>query len=149
MSLVGHAVLALVLLSQEPTYNEPTFALDEICGKLVRVVEIQDKKHGGALSEKTKALGGAKLLLYPRSSGISCCSGNSPSDEVATNRRGEFLFKVVPSGAYWVVARVDDQAFKVPILYQTAKTSQGPCSLNFFKIDLAGRFTYTTTITVD
>jgi len=110
--------------------------VDRPCGYLV--TETQAGRD--SLSKET-------ISLYRRESAIDCCNVQDRLVEVRTKRDGRFEFKHISSGAYWIVAVVENREYRMAIDFTPGKDAQ-ECSWNLYTIESNGNFVLKTYVTV-
>ena len=105
-----------------------------MCGKLDRTQTIHDKKDPSFVSTKSKNLGGLELKLFARNGDEACCSA-TPIAVAKTNHWGNFNFKNVSVGSYWLATAVDGKAVSMPIDFKPDEHSRTLCSDQLFDVD--------------
>ncbi len=98
-----------------------------MCGKLEWVEKIPVNRKGTEFEEKSKPLKKVDIRLYRRESESSCCATGQPIARVMTNGRGEFDFKNLVPGSYWMVVEVDGKQYSHAIKYVPSK-AESSCS---------------------
>jgi hypothetical protein len=88
-----------------------------MCGKLEWVEKIPVNRKGTEFEEKSKPLKKVDIRLYRRESESSCCGTEQPIARGVTNGRGEFGFKNLASGSYWMEVEVDGKQYSLAIKY--------------------------------
>jgi hypothetical protein len=66
-------------------------------------------RRGKKVDEKWKSLQKVPLELYARGNETACREGLSVTAKTVTGRSGDFDFKKLGPGTYWVVARWNDK----------------------------------------
>jgi hypothetical protein len=110
---------------------------DRLCGELSFVTPVS----GGGMD--SKPLNNVKLALYPWEEGIACCRNTRPFVRTITGKEGEFEFKNIDRGRYWVAVRYQQKTFQLAIaLDPGSRTPASPaCWQQVFDIDATGHFT--------
>ena len=119
-----------------------------MCGRLVSV---QTSPHGEGkkVEEKWKSLKKVPLELYARENETACCEGLSVAAKTVTGRAGDFNFRKLNPGTYWVVARWNDKVYQLPIAFTPEPKDNTDCSLQGLSINGEGSFDRWTTIVLD
>jgi len=99
-----------------------------LCGKLIRSEEIPINGAANSFTEKTTPIKNAILRLYLRNEETACCERQQPVAEVTSSRDGRFEFKKVVPGAYWIVAKVAGNEYKLAITYTSDNKTDAKCS---------------------
>ncbi|HKO04661.1 MAG TPA: hypothetical protein VJW51_07915 [Candidatus Acidoferrales bacterium] len=138
MSAVLFAFLAVLsangLLGSTETPTRITF--DHLCGKLVSNTIQKPVRHG-------------VLELHPFREGDSCCGRTAPAARTRTSHWGNFKFKKVPAGDYWLFVQVNGRDFKMAVHYQPMKYPEYSCSLFTFFAQDSGSFVVDQAVLVD
>jgi hypothetical protein len=124
----------------QPQFDEEELVA-KLCGRLEQVDSVPDKVLPGRYSEKSHPLKDAKLVAYERHSNSECCAGAPVAAEIRSDKSGNFEFKGLPNGFYWLVARVELQDYRMAIRIGQLKDKQPVCSQMSFVIDAYGDFT--------
>lgn len=111
-----------------------------LCGRLEQVDSIPDKIFPGRYSVKYRPLKDAKLVAYERHSNSECCAGAPVAAETRSDKSGNFEFKGLPKGYYWLVARVELQDYQMSVRIAQLKDKQPVCSQLSYVIDESGGF---------
>ena len=111
-----------------------------LCGKLERVDRIPDKRIPGKYTEKYFPFKDTKLVAYERTRNVTCCKTATVAAETRSGKSGDFEFKGLPTGDYWLVANVDPQEYRMAIRVQKLKDKQPVCSQMSFAIGESGDF---------
>jgi hypothetical protein len=122
--------------------------LDRLCGKFEKTQAIPEKANPSFIHTKSKNLSASELKLFFRTSDAPCCSA-VPVARVKTNHWGNFNFKNVAAGSYWLLATVDSKEVRMPLEFKPDKRSTAVCSEQFFYVDESYNFGIAETITVD
>ena len=128
--------------------NEQWRTFHRMCGRLVSVQTI-DRDAGKKVEEKWKSLKKVPLELYARGNEKVCCEGLSVTAKTVTGRRGDFDFRKLNPGTYWVVARWNDKVYQLPISFTPEPKVNTDCSLQGLSINSEGSFDRWTTIVLD
>ncbi len=91
----------------------------------------------------SEPLNNVKLALYPWEEGIACCRNTRPFFRTITGREGDFEFKNVDRGRYWLAVRNRQKTFQLAIAFDPgSRTAASPaCWQQLFDIDAKGHFT--------
>lgn len=116
--LVGSLLAASV---PQAVDTEKWNAVERMCGKLEWVEEIPVKGKGAEFEEKSRPLKKVDIRLYRRENESSCCGMGLPIARAVTNGRGEFDFKNLVPGSYWVMVEVDGKEYSHAIKYVPSK----------------------------
>lgn len=119
-----------------------------MCGRLVSVQTIA-RGEGKNAEEKWKSLRRVPLKLYARGNETACCEGLSVAAKTVTGREGDFDFRKLNPGTYWVVARWNDKVYQLPITFTPEPKDNTDCSLQGLSINGEGSFDRWMTVTVD
>jgi len=112
----------------------------KLCGKLEQTDSIPDKIIPGKYSVKYRPLKDAKLVVYERRSNSECCANTPAVAETRSDKSGNFEFKGLAKGYYWVTTRVELQDYQMAIRIGQLKDKQPVCSQMSFVIDEYGDF---------
>ncbi len=115
-------------------------AVDHLCGKLVssKPYPVKGRHYIGSVEEKS--LGKTDLTLFPRDKEAVCCINLKAVAKITTGDDGQFEFKELKSGNYWLVAHLDGQDYKMAIRYQAKENPSDRCSDLTYEIEDAGLF---------
>ncbi len=140
--------LGCLLPASSAQTAEPVF-VDRMCGKLVTVEALPENGKTGSTIDG-KPVAHARVRLFPPIASGDCCSLMTPSAEVFTGRDGEFQFKKIEAGDYWLVALIASKEYKLLVRYEPDKKVEKNCS-DFQYTLKEGKFQLvrTATITVD
>ncbi|MGB8661591.1 MAG: hypothetical protein WCD34_14290 [Candidatus Acidiferrum sp.] len=129
--------------------SEPV-SVDRMCGKLVSMEALPENGKTNSFSREAKPISHARVRLFPPTANGDCCSLMTPSAEVFSGRDGEFQFKKIEAGDYWLVAMIAEKEYKLLIRYQPGKKSAKNCSDFQYTLE-EGKFQFvrTATVTVD
>ena len=140
-------VLIYVLASASMTLSSSAQPQDDtwelvakLCGRLQHTERVPHKSLPGQFSQKISPIKDAKLIAYEAPSNSVCCSNVRVAGEVTTNKTGNFEFKGLTKGYYWLVARVDNREYRMSIRIGQLKDKQPVCSQMSFEIDASGEF---------
>jgi len=140
-------VLVLILASASLTLASParpqfdeTELVAKLCGRLEQIDSTPDKLIPGKYSEKARPLKDVKLVAYKRQSNSECCATAPVAGEIRSDKSGNFEFKGLGNGYYWLVARVELQDYQMAIRIGQLKDKQPVCSQLSFVIDPYGDF---------
>jgi hypothetical protein len=141
------AILIFVLASASVTLSssahpqvETWELVAKLCGRLQHSNRIPHKNIPGQFSEKISPIKDAKLVAYEAPSNSVCCSNTRVAGEATTNKNGNFEFKGLTKGYYWLVARADDREYRMSIRIGQLQDKQPVCSEMSFEIDASGEF---------
>jgi len=98
-----------------------------MCGKLEWIEEIPVNRKGTEFQEKSRPLKKVEIRLYRRGNESSCCGTGLPVARSITNGRGEFDFKDLVPGSYWMVVEVDGKQYSHAIKY-VPSSAESSCS---------------------
>ena len=112
----------------------------KLCGRLEQADSIPDKTLPGRSSLKYHPLKDVKLVAYERHSNSECCASATVAGETRTDKSGNFEFKGLSKGYYWLVARVELQDYQMSIRIGQLKDRQPVCSQLSYDIDEFGEF---------
>jgi hypothetical protein len=112
----------------------------KLCGKLEQVDSIPNKTLPGNYGSKYRPLKDVKLVAYERHSNGECCANAPVAGETTTDKSGNFEFKGLSKGYYWLVARVELQNYQMSIRIGQLKDKQPVCSQLSYDIDEFGEF---------
>jgi len=112
----------------------------KLCGRLEQADSIPDKNLPGRSSLKYHPLKDVKLVVYERHSNSECCTGAAVAGETRTDKSGNFEFKELSKGYYWLVARVELHDYQMSIRIGQLKDKQPVCSQLSYDIDEFGEF---------
>jgi len=87
----------------------------KLCGRLEQADSIPDKNIPGRSSIKYHPLKDVKLVAYERHGNSECCAAAPVAGETRTDKSGNFEFKGLTKGYYWLVARVELQDYQMSI----------------------------------
>jgi hypothetical protein len=144
ISFASWMLVALIPLgySQAGTTSRE-FPVKRLCGK---VEHVDYSKTDFA----AKNLQGVRMTLYQRGADISCCSNLAPLATTATNHWGNFKFKKMPPGPYWIAALVGGREYHLAIEFAPTKDGTiAPCSDATYEIDDSGDFVLGQYVVVD
>jgi hypothetical protein len=137
--LVFTAMLLFSWPPQAPDIDRaPT--LDRLCGKLVRSEPIALKGRFNTTSVQQTALSKTELQLYKRQQDAICCENMHPIAKTISAGAGLFEFNKIAAGAYWVVVHLDGRDYKMPVLFESASTSNTRCADLNFEVERSGAF---------
>jgi hypothetical protein len=122
--------------------------LDRICGKLEKTRFVSDKAAPSIGHTNAKSLSASELNLFVRTADAPCCVGVAIAT-VKTNHWGNFNFKNVSAGPYWLVATVEGKDVQMPVDFKPDQRSTTLCSEQFFDVDENYNFGMSATVTVD
>lgn len=146
------ALLLLVLLflpaTQSPS-KELNFPLRMICGTIVYSHEVPKKEPSGEDRYKRKSMRGVPVLLYACEEIVSCCKNLSPIGSLETGRSGNFEFKDVSPGKFWLVIHTNGHDAMMPIRYEPINDSRPLCSDYTLVLNDAGELNWEVVITVN
>ena len=112
----------------------------KLCGRLEQADSIPDKNLPGRSSLKYHPLKDVKLVAYERHSIPNCCAAAPVAGETRTDKSGNFEFKGLSKGYYWLVARVELHEYQMSIRIGQLKDKQPVCSQLSYDIDEFGEF---------
>ena len=112
----------------------------KLCGRLEQSDSIPNKNLPGKSSLKYHPLKDVKLVAYERHSNAECCATAPVAGETRTDKSGNFEFKALSKGYYWLVARVELQDYQMSIRIAQLKDKQPVCSQLSYDIDESGDF---------
>jgi hypothetical protein len=112
----------------------------KLCGRLEQADSIPNKTLPGKYTEKYHPLKDVKLVAYERQSNSECCVNAPVAGETVTDKSGNFEFKGLSKGYYWLVARVELHEYQMSIRIGQLKDKQPVCSQLSYDIDESGEF---------
>jgi len=114
--------------------------VDRLCGKLVHSepLPIKGKYYRGSMQQSS--LSNIELRLYVRGEEGICCQDLKPVAKVTSADGGEFEFKKIASGDYWLAAQYNGHNYKMPIRYQADKIPSDRCENLMYEISDSGSF---------
>jgi hypothetical protein len=127
-----HAILVATLFLGSSTLSqtvdlEKWNTVELLCGKLIQVQQIPEKRRANSFTEKQTPIKNATLLLYHRDKEASCCTTESLTAETVSRKDGSFAFKNITSGPYWIVGRVSGTEYKLALTYKPDSKSGATC----------------------
>jgi hypothetical protein len=112
----------------------------KLCGRLEQADSVPNKNLPGRSSLKYHPLNDVKLVAYERHSNSDCCANAPVAGETRTDKLGNFEFKGLSKGYYWLVARVELQDYRMSVRIAQLKDKQPVCSQLSYDIDEYGEF---------
>ena len=112
--------------------------IGQLCGEFSHVDSRTAAKDSGTL-EKTTPLAAITLRVYARGK-LACCADLVPLAEEKSGADGQFTFKSVKPGSYWLVALVAGREYKLSFQLRRPTNSSPSCSHQKFEIDDFGDF---------
>jgi hypothetical protein len=127
-------------LPQQKTDIDHANTLDRLCGKVVHSepMPIKGKFYRGSMQQTS--LSNIELRLYPRREDGICCEDLSPVAKTMSGEGGQFEFKKIAAGAYWLAAQFNGHGYKMPIRYQPDKIATDRCTDLMYEISDSGSF---------
>ncbi len=120
-----------------------SITVKRLCGK----VESVDYSKPNYLR---KNLRGVRITLYRRDAETPCCGTLAPLAVATTSRWGNFKFKRMTAGSYWIAAQIDRRDYHTPVQLEPPKDGTvAICSDNTYDLDDSGNFGLAQYITVD
>jgi hypothetical protein len=136
----GGVVLTLCLAgfgrARQTVDTQKWNTVEQSCGRVEFVDETPVKGNVNQYNTKSKPIKRSAVRLYRRETESVCCGGAPPVAEALTNRRGEFEFKNVKAGNYWVVIVVDGKEYSHPIKYAPDAKDKTQINCSHFLYDL-------------
>ena len=114
--------------------------MEKLCGRLEQIDRVPDKTLPGMYSDKSRPVKDARLVAYEGRSNGECCDNSRVAGETKSNKSGNFEFKGLTKGYYWLVTTVDRQEYRMPIRIGKLQDKQPVCSQMAFAIDATGEF---------
>jgi hypothetical protein len=111
-----------------------------LCGRLEMADTAPNTKLPGNSSLRFHPLKDVKLVAYERHSNSDCCVNAPVAGETMTDKSGNFEFKGLNKGYYWLVAKVELKDYQMSIRIGQLKDKQPVCSQLSYDIDEYGEF---------
>jgi len=131
-------LLAFVLLlgfsrpANSADTTEPV-AVDGVCGRLVSIGQVPEKGTTNSAPKEVKPLPHIRIRLFSPS--IDCCALVTPVAEVTTGSDGNFQFRKLEPGDYWLVAAIEHAEYKVSVRYAPGKKASTKCSTFLYVLE--------------
>jgi hypothetical protein len=138
------AAVGTGLAAQQASSIDKWQTLGDVCGRVVRNASSDPSSH-----ENLRSVSGAVVQLYKWRKESACCTESIPLAETKSRRSGEFEFRELPPGHYWLLVRAGRQQYAMAISYKSNKDDFGSCSDHLFTIERSGDFALLKTIHVD
>jgi hypothetical protein len=123
---------------------KPQFAdwelVAKLCGKLEQIDRIPDKTLPDVYSSKNRPVKDATLIAYEGRTTVECCANSKVAGETKSNKSGDFEFKGLTKGYYWLVTTIDRQEYRMAIRIGQLQDKQPVCSQMSFALDPSGEF---------
>jgi hypothetical protein len=123
---------------------EPQFGdwelVAKLCGRLEQIDRVPDKSVPGAYSDKSRPVKETRLVAYEGRSNAECCANSKVAGETKSNKSGNFEFKGLTKGYYWLVTMIDRQEYHMPIRIGQLLDKQPVCSQMSFAVTPTGEF---------
>lgn len=116
------------------------YTVNRLCGRLGK------KETSSVRDDRFTKSSGAVLKVYKRVPDAPCC-GESVAERT-TGHSGDFDFRRLPEGPYWLTATMGQQVFKMPVRITKGKIYQNE-GCPWFYPESGDRLEMQTTITVD
>ncbi|MGC1416209.1 MAG: hypothetical protein WA817_13050 [Candidatus Acidiferrum sp.] len=120
--------------------------MDRMCGKLVSMEAVREKGKTSSSIFVAKPVSHARVRLFPPTASGDCCTLMTPSAEVLTARDGEFEFKKIEAGDYWLAAVIAGKEYKLLVRYEPSKKPEKSCSDSQYTLQ-EGKFQFIRTAT--
>jgi hypothetical protein len=140
MTLLLMVFVAAIAIPQQAVDLDRSNSLDLLCGKLVRSEPRPIKGKFYRETMQQTSLSNVELRLYTRRDDSFCCQNLSPVAKVMSGDGGQFEFKNMSAGAYWLAALFDGRVYKMLIRYQLNKTPTDRCADLLYEITDSGSF---------
>jgi hypothetical protein len=134
------AVSSITIATRARPQIDDAELVAKLCGRLEQADSIPGKTLPGRSSLKYHPLKDVKLVAYERHSNSECCATAPVAGETRTDKSGNFEFKGLSNGYYWLVARVELQDYQMSIRIGQLKDKQPVCSQLSYDIDNFGEF---------
>jgi hypothetical protein len=134
------AVSSITIATRARLQIDDAELVAKLCGRLEQADSIPGKTLPGRSSLKYHPLKDVKLVAYERHSNSECCATAPVAGETRTDKSGNFEFKGLSNGYYWLVARVELQDYQMSIRIGQLKDKQPVCSQLSYDIDNFGEF---------
>ena len=108
--------------------------IEKMCGQVLLVENIPDKKHSRTYSERSKPAKKATVRLFKKRVEAACCESEVLIAEAITKGNGKFEFKSALPGTYWVVVLVGGRKYKLAVNYSRDTKMETRCSDILFEI---------------
>ena len=132
-------LIALLAAPLHPQIDDAELVA-KLCGRLEQADTAPNKNLPGRSSLRFQPLKDVKLVAYERHSNSECCANAPVAGETTTDKSGNFEFKALSKGYYWLVASVEGKKYQMSIRIGQLKDRQPVCSQLSYDIDEFGEF---------
>jgi hypothetical protein len=114
--------------------------IDHMCGQLVYSQELPVKGEENTFQDKTRPAKKVELRLFKGAANEPCCEKLPLVDKTTTRRDGQFKFKSVAAGDYWVETRANGRVYRLAVHYSPEKSDSVQCKDLLFEVKDSGEF---------
>ncbi|SRR6266498_1807566 len=144
---VSALLVCMVLLTALNARKKEHKVFSRLCGVVDHVEYVP--AHGSAKEQKKTQLSEIPMVLYEGDENTGCCDNLKKIGDLSTGKHGDFDFKDVAPGNYWLSMRWNEKDYKIAFTHPVSHEADATCSSQGIDLQADGKADWWMTITVD